>query len=565
MNTQHHTADLCVVGGGLSGLCAAVAAARHGAKVVLMQDRPVLGGNASSEIRMWVCGAHGPNNRETGLLEELELENFYRNSSLSYPVWDSVLYGMAKAESNLELLLNCSCLDCTMDGERIQKVKGWQLTTQTYHEVEAAFFADCSGDSILAPLSGAKYRVGREAREEYGEDIAPIQADKKTMGMSCLFQIRETDRPQTYIPPDWAYTYPDDSYLPECKHYIGDNYWWIEVGGEADCIADTEQCRDELLKIAFGVWDHFKNQAEHGVENWALDWVGFLPGKRESRRYIGEYVVTQHDVRAAGPFEDIIAYGGWSMDDHFPAGFYHRGSHPTIYHPAPSPWGIPFRSLYSVNISNLLFAGRNISVTHTALSSSRVMGTCAMLGQAVGTAVAQAVRLGKGIREIDVALLQQELLYDDCYLPGIQRVLSPLTLAAHTNAPAVTDGYDRPDNTEYHGYVGDLGQAIELRFEQPVQIQELRLVFDSNLNRPHHNMPCTYFLDEKNYRMPETLIRSYQVEADTSNGKVLLAQVENNRRRMVRHQVGKEVTALRLIPQTTWGDTQCRVFSMDVR
>jgi hypothetical protein len=398
MKYTNHTVDLCVVGGGLAGTCAAIAAARHGLKVVLMQDRPVLGGNASGEVRMWVCGAHGDNNREGGILEEIELENFYRNTGLNYSVWDSVVYEKAYLQEGLTLLLNTTCQTVQMDGSRIVSVTGWQMTSETYHTVQAKFFADCSGDSILAPLTGAEFRLGRESREEFGEPIAPPKADNKTMGNSCLFQIRETDRPQPFIPPEWAYSFPTDEDIPLREHDLGTNYWWIELGGDRDSIHDADELRHELLRIALGVWDHVKNHGDHGADNWVIDWIGFLPAKRESRRYVGDVIINQHDVEAGGKFEDIVAYGGWTMDDHFPAGFAHRGSYPTIHHPAPSPWGIPWRALYSKNIDNLAFAGRNISVTHTALSSSRVMGTCALLGQAVGTGVALAVKDGTDLR-----------------------------------------------------------------------------------------------------------------------------------------------------------------------
>ena len=157
-----HDTDLCVVGGGMAGMIAAISAARHGAKVLLMQDRPVLGGNASSEIRMWIRGCRGKNNQETGILEEIFLDNMYRNPERNYSIWDSILYEKVKNEPNITLLLNTACMDLTMKENRIQSVRGFQLTTYTFHTVTARYFADCSGDSILAPLSGAIYRVGRE-------------------------------------------------------------------------------------------------------------------------------------------------------------------------------------------------------------------------------------------------------------------------------------------------------------------------------------------------------------------------------------------------------------------
>ena len=559
-----HHVDLCVVGGGLSGTCAAIAAARHGLKVILMQDRPMLGGNASSEIRMWICGARDKDYKETGILEEIELENFYRNDNRCYQVWDTVIYEKAYMEPNLKLLLNCTCQKAEMDGDRILNVTGWQMTSETYHTVEATYFADCSGDSILAPLTGAEFRLGREARAEFDESIAPEEADKKTMGLSCMFQIRETDRPQTFIPPAWAMKITSDDDIPLREHHIGTNYWWIEVGGDRDSIHDTDDLRHELLAISYGVWDHVKNYGDHGAENWVLDWIGFLPGKRESRRYVGDYIVNQNDVTAGGHFDDIVAYGGWSMDDHFPAGFYHRGSYPTIHHPAPTPWGIPWRSLYSKNVANLLFAGRNISVTHTAMSSSRVMATCCLLGQAVGTGTAIAVQDGKAPRDIDVAKLQQALMLDDCYLPYLERTLSPLTREAATNAEITRDGVDRRFGEEDHCWYGKDGDTIEYRFDTPRHVDRVRLVFDSNMTREYHNMPSNYPLNETKYKLPNTLVRAYDVIAVTADGEETIASVTENRSRLVFHTVNKDITALRIVPKATWGCPEYRVFAVDL-
>ena len=167
MRKLSYETDLCVVGGGLSGLSAALAAARHGIQVVLIQDRPVLGGNASSEVRMWICGAHGKDNRETGIVEELTLENFYQNPGRKYTLWDSVLYGKAMNQENLTVLLNSSVLDAVCENGEIKSVTAWQSNAETFHTVSAKYFADCSGDSILAPLTGAEFRYGREAKAEF--------------------------------------------------------------------------------------------------------------------------------------------------------------------------------------------------------------------------------------------------------------------------------------------------------------------------------------------------------------------------------------------------------------
>ncbi len=562
MRTITYQTELCVVGGGMAGLCCAIAAARHGRRVVLVQDRPVLGGNASSEIRMWIGGAHGKDNREGGIIEEIFLENFYQNPSLKYPLWDSVLYEKAMAEENLTLLLNTSCLDATMDGDRIVSIKAWQSNAETFHVISAAYFADCSGDSILQPLSGAHCMYGREAKAEFGERIPPDVADKKTMGMSCLFQIRETDHPVAYTPPAWAYVYETDDDLPYKDHDKENNFWWIELGGEWDCIHDTDRCRDELLKICYGVWDHMKNRGDHGVENWELEWIGFLPGKRESRRYVGKYVVTQNDVEAEGRFDDIVAYAGWSMDDHFPEGFYYTKGHPTIYHPAPQPWGLPLRCMISENIQNLVFAGRNISVTHAALSSSRVMATCAVLGQALGTAVALALRDGCEVADVDIACLQQTLMEDDCYIPWHTRKLPALTLEAECTAPVVRNGLDRG---EENCWIGKKGDTIEYRFDGEREIHEIRLVFDNDMNRKYHNMPCNYPLVQTKFKLPRTLIREYRLEGIDAQGKEFTIHVKDNHQRFVKHGVDWRVERLRFVPLTTHGCEELRLFDFEIR
>ena len=556
LKTIHYQTELCVVGGGLAGICTAIAAARHGTKVVMIQDRAVLGGNSSSEIRMWVCGAHGKDNRETGIVEELLLENFYSNPGLKFPLWDLTLYGKVKAEENITLLLNSAVFDAVVENDTIKSVKAWQSNAETFHVVQAQYFADCSGDSILAPLSGAQFRYGREARSEFHETIPPEQADKKTMGMSCLFQIRETDHPVSFTPPEWAYQYETDDCLPYKDHFLDNNFWWIELGGEWDCIHDTDRCRDELLKICLGVWDHMKNHGDHGAQNWELEWIGFLPGKRESRRYVGEYTVTQNDVEAEGHFHDLVAYAGWTMDDHFPQGFYYTEGYPTIFHPAPQPWGLPLRAMISKNIRNLVFAGRNISVTHAALSSSRVMATCGILGQALGTAVAQSLKTHTDIRNIDIPTLQNTLMHDDCYLPWHQRKISSLSEKSPCTGDIVRSGFDRGDE---NCWVGQDGDAITYSFEGDTSVKEVRLIFDSNLNREEHNMPCCYPLHETKYKVPETLIRSFEID-----GTNCVLNIEENHQRFVRLPLNWNVSKITFRPKTTYGAKDFRLFSFEV-
>ncbi len=583
--SKNHRVDVCVIGGGLAGLCAAVAAARRGAQVLIMQDRPMFGGNASSEIRMWVCGAHGENNRETGLVEEIMLDSFYRNPYANYAIWDSILYEKVRFQPRLQALLNCSCLDAQMAGNRIVSVTGWQLTTQTVHTVEADLFIDCSGDSILAPLTGATYRRGRESSAEFDESIAPPAADQHTMGMSCLIQAREMTNARSYRPPVWAEPFTVD----KLRHRLPDptdkneNYWYLELGGQQDTIADTEQIRDELLDAAFGLWDFVKNSGHYPpeqVERLDLDWVGFLPGKRESRRYVGDLLMNQNHIDSGGRFDDLVAYGGWTMDDHHPAGL-RTSEPPNIFHPAPSPFGIAYRSLYSINIENLMFAGRNISVTHAALSATRVMATCALLGQAAGTAAALAVQektSPRGVYDKHLKTLQQQLMDDDCYLPGFQRMVPELTRQARLTADGpdpevVRNGFDRPIGDQENCWAGQPGATLTYTFDQPVTIRNIRLVFDSDLNRETlpedqaHNRPmqASTFLKDKAMVVPQTLVRDYRMDyLDESGAWVTLCQVTGQHQRLNRHTVAVDTQAIRLVPQATWGAKTCRIFAFDV-
>ena len=580
-----HTVDICVVGGGMAGLSAAVAAARHGASVLIMQDRPMFGGNASSEVRMWVCGAHGENNRETGIVEEIMLDSFYRNPYANYSIWDSILFEKVRFQPGLDYLLNCSCLDAQMDGTRIVSITGWQLTTQTFHTVRANLFIDCSGDSILAPLTGAQYRRGREGRDEFGEDIAPQQPDQKTMGMSCLIQVREHTKPRSYTPPAWAEPFTAEKLIHRMPDPMdkNENYWYLELGGEQDEIADTERIRDELQDVAYGVWDFVKNSGTYPsetVERLDVDWIGVLPGKRESRRYVGDVIMTQHDVRSGGHFEDLIAYGGWTMDDHHPAGL-RTSEEPTIFHPAPSPFGIPYRALYSVNIENLMFAGRNISVTHSALSATRVMATCATVGQAAGTAAALAVTRSetpRGLYQNHLKELQQQLMDDDCYLPFNKRPVSDLTASAvvesdQPGAENLRNGLDRPIGDTDNGWRGRPGSSVQYTFPELSPIRQIRLVFDSDLNREtlpeekkyNRPMQAGYFLNDQPMHVPKTLIRDYRIDfLDASDNWQTLCTVQGSYQRLQVHAVSVSAKAVRFVPLKTWGSEDFHIFAFDV-
>ena len=595
--------DVCIVGGGMAGTCAAIAAARNGAKVALMQDRPMLGGNASSEIRMWVSGAGSRvrNLQETGIMEELLLENMHRNPTRNFSIWDSVLYGKVQAEENIELLLNCACCFADCEDGRIQNVTGFQLTTYTWQTVEADVFIDCSGDSILAGLTGAEYMVGREARETFGEKWGLEEADKKTMGMSLMIQAHETDHKCEFVAPEWAYKFKTDEEMKfkphDCLDRIETNFYWIELGGEVDSIHDTEEIRDELIKIAYGVWDHMKNYGDHGADNWELDFIGFLPGKRESRRYVGDYILTQQDVENGTTFADDVAYGGWQIDNHLPGGFAMSGQDGNHLQKKrlTEPYGIPFRSLYSKNIENLMFAGRNISASHLAFATTRVMGTCAVIGQAAGTAAALMTRYGLSSRQFGkekINELQATLMEDDCFIPSLRRKMSPLctaeTLSADWgDASALLNGLDRKIWGNDNGYWGMCNRAVTYTFQEKTHLSEFRLIVDSDLDREYTEgnprvlniSTCLFRRMDYNYTsvgFPKCMLKAFRVEAQNEQGEWnTVYETNDNYQRMIREKIDVDAVAVRLIPVSTYfseklgraayGSAQAHIFSFEVR
>ena len=577
LRTEKHKTDFCIIGAGIAGICAALSATRHGAKVLLMTDRPVLGGNSSSECRVHICGAdiqnHNLNMRETGILEELRLENIKKNPNESYSLWDAVLYDKVRNEANIKLLMNCSCMDAKMAGNRISTVIGYQTTTQVYHEVEAKIFADCSGDSILAPLTGAEYRIGREAKKEFNESIAPEKADKKTMGMTCYFMTRKYNTPQDFTPPVWAYTYKNCDELPygHGGHTFWlQGYWWIELGGEHDSIHDTEELRDELLRITFGVWDHIKNHCleKKKAKNWGVAWIQFFPSKRESRRYIGDHVLNQNDIESEGRFDDIAAYGGWTMDDHHPTGFnaVKIGAPPTIFHHAPSPYGIPYRSMYSKNIENLMFAGRNISGTHMAISSTRVQGTCSTIGQAVGTAASIAIKKSIFPRDVNnyIKILQQTLINDDCYLPWVKQEFSTLTLQSELKASQgdpepLRDGINRTVGKHLHCWKCSPDDSVEYIFKNKAKVNKVTLILDSALDR---NISMTHTYKRKEgYVIPDVMPEEFHIEGLKSSKWTQVARISGNYQRFVHLGIGKEYEGIRFVLDKTHGAKKTKVYA----
>jgi len=440
MRTIESPYEFVVVGGGLAGICAAVTAARLGLHTALVQDRPVLGGNASSEIRVPPVGANQCNfaySRETGLVEELFLNNLLRNPTWNPEGWNLELETLVRSESNLDLYLNTAACDLETadagtgpDGgaqRSIVSVKAYCSMAETWHVFRAPLFADCSGDGILGSLSGARFRYGVEACAEFDEPMCPEVPTSETMGMSLQLRARDAGRPMPFVKPAWIDLTLEEGdfgpYRPVNEHFFPDTggFWWLEWGGELDTVHDTLHIKDEVQRITLAVWDYLKNRSplSERLVTYELDWLGAVPGKRESRRFEGDHILTMGDVDAQAFFPDAVAYGGWGFDHHPPGGF-HDKDNPSTHRYLRGPHNIPLRSLYSRNVTNLFFAGRNISATHYALSSTRVMLTCAQLGEAVGAAAARLDASCRSNREllapVRIAAVQDALVRADHHI-----------------------------------------------------------------------------------------------------------------------------------------------------
>lgn len=584
--------DVLVAGGGLAGVCAALAAARHGARVVLVHDRSRLGGNSSSEVKMHVVGASchkaRPGWREGGIIEELRLEDAVRNPQRSFEMWDLLLYDKVISEPNIRLLLDTTLYAVEKEGERIRRALARCDVSEHVYRIRASIFCDCTGDSRLGLEAGADFRIGREARSEYGESLAPEHADEQTLSSSILFTARDYGRPMPFRPPAWArkVTREHLRLRPVTSWEYG--YWWIAWGGQRDTIHDHQRIRFELLSIVLGVWDYIKNSGDHPSSvTWAMDWIGFIPGKRESRRLLGDYVLTQHDI-LRGDVEDAVAIGGWPMDDHPPAGFDEPELPPNRSVRPEEVYNIPLRALYSRNVPNLMMAGRNISCSHVAFTSTRVMGTCAVVGQAVGTAAAMCVEKGILPRQIyqDKRLLeelQQRLLRDDQTIRGrvnrdpndLARKAMVRASAEHPAAPAsrVIDGYTRDiplksGGKEIHQWAARLepgGVWIELRWSEPQWLGQVQLTFDSGFQR-ELTLTASETINRGIIRgpQPET-VRDYSIlyQPPGSSQWIPLVRVEGNYLRMRRHEFAPVLAeAIRVHVDATNGDPYARIFEI---
>ncbi|MGO8752777.1 MAG: FAD-dependent oxidoreductase [Thermoguttaceae bacterium] len=435
--------DTVVVGGGLAGTMAAIASARMGAKTALVQDRPVLGGNGSTEV---LVNPEGDTTREPldpgegGIIEE------FRGNSQGY---SERMLNVARREQYLDLYLNAHATGVRMKrpGE-IAAVEALQTNTGRRLAFSGRTFIDCTGDGSIGVWAGAEYRHGREPQSMYQETRAPEKGEdfKGTMGGTLRYASEVKADPVDFKAPEWAHKFLKCSDFAPERHpqlAFGGWQWVIEYGGVKNTYDDAEEIRDELLRIIWGMWDHAKNHCPKLAEDagrYQLTWVSHVVGKRESRRLLGDYVMTEHDIANTTLFPDRVSYGGWGVDLHPPGGFYDPGPPAVFSH--KFKFSVPFRSLYSKDVDNLMMAGRCISVSHVALGATRVMITCGLQGQAVGTAAGICKNhqtSPRGVWQSYIDELQQQLLKDGCYLIDLpNHDLRDLALTAKATASSVS-------------------------------------------------------------------------------------------------------------------------------
>ncbi len=582
--------DFVVVGGGLSGVCTALAAARHGAKTALVQNRAMLGGNASSEVRVHINGAGRGigfrNAIESGIILELLMANKEVNPQHSYHVFDEVLWEKTNFQENLDLYLNTHMHGVEMDGNRVVSITAVQNTTETEFTFEAPLFADTTGDATLADLAGADYIIGREGQDVYGESLAPKESDGHTMGNTVMFTTKDMGKPTPFKRPEWAYEITKERLGNRHIGELSPGYWWIELGGDhRSIITDGAEIQTELMRYAYGIFDYIKTCGEFDADNLALDWITSIPGKRESRRVYGDYMYTQIDIEEKRRFEDAIAYGGWTMDAHSVGGLEAEDSEEggTIWHPVDDVYTIPYRSVYSRNIENLFVGGRAISASHMAMSSSRVMSTLAIVGQAIGTAAAMANERNITPREVLTYIkeLQQTLIKDDCYIPGI---IADDTEDFVTNKPCaitassyiaggeptnINGDYARRVEEEEHAWISaemtDTPEWMQIKFEEPVEVDNMILRFDPNFGKVMFITQSANALAKQDPSMPTVLAKDYTLELLKDGAVVKTIEVADNAQRVNQYAFSEKVLCdtVKITVKSTYGDAHARVF--DVR
>ncbi len=409
--------DLVVVGGGMAGITTAISAARLGCTVALVQNRPVLGGNNSSEVRvglsglifqqpypnlgklvdevgsaghwtLWEANREPDTERSKKILEIIEKnpEKKIHNAGPKSNYTDDKKINMVLAEKNIKLFLNTHIIKAEKSDGKIVSVTGKNIISGKETKFSGAMFADCTGDGNLGFLAGADYRMGRESRLETGEEHAPEKEDNLVMGTSVQWYTEKLENTSPFPECPWAVQFTEET----CRHLTRGDWDW-ETGFYMDQIEDIEYIRDYGLRAAFGNWSFLKNHSKEKEKysNYRLEWIAYIGGKRESRRLMGDVVLKEQDLVNKVSYPDGSFTTTWTIDLHYPVALEGFDEEPFLSVAKDvkiEPYAVPYRCLYSRNIDNLFMAGRNISVTHVALGTVRVMRTTGMMGEVVGMA-----------------------------------------------------------------------------------------------------------------------------------------------------------------------------------
>ena len=395
-------ADLVVVGGGIAGICAAVSAARGGLRVALVQDRPVLGGNNSSEVRVHLGGRQnlGPYPRLGDVVAEIGPAKG-GNAQAASVYEDGRKLAVVAAEKNIGLFLNTKAVAVEKGGGDISSVRAVDVRSGDMTEFRAPLFVDATGDGTIGFLAGADYRMGRESHGETGEASAPERADMMTMGSSVQWYAKAS-APSAFPSLPWMIELTDETATAAMR---GD--WDWETGIGRDPIFEAERIRDYGMLVVYSNWAHVKNspKTRDRFANRELSWVASVAGRRESRRLVGDVIFSETDIDGETCFPDGTCLTSWSVDLHFPrksaeTKFIGEPFRAATVHKKVKSCPIPYRAMYSRNVGNLFMAGRDISVTHAALGTIRVMRTTGMIGEVVGMAATVCSRRGCSPREV---------------------------------------------------------------------------------------------------------------------------------------------------------------------
>ena len=546
---EQGTFDLIVAGAGVAGVVAAITAARYGLKTALINDRPLLGGNAAEEANVNLEGAAHRGRHETGIV--LEIKNYRHHHKCT---WSEAFLHFADAEENLTVFSDTLITQAHTENNRITQIEAIHTHTLKNYRFSAPYYVDATGDGWLGYYAGAAYRIGREAKFQHRESFAPENADGNTMSgcatliskhltdTLCGYQACDTGAPVQFHAPGWAFKMPEGDNLGRKPDRLDVGAWWMEMPGDYDDVFENEYTRDNMLRMAAGYFDWLKNSwpDREKAANYALTALGTYNAKRESRRLMGDHILTENDYTEGTSFPDAVCYSGWAIDVHHIKGIFSGpgGKYAVSKRVPITP--IPFGALYSKNIKNLMMAGRCISVSHLGLGPIRVMLTGGTMGQAVGTAAYLCKLYSQDPRDIcrqHIQQLQQLLLKDGMSIPGILHadendLARCSTVTATSFAPGgdpsnvLNDRMQRQDGDDYAWISKDpMPQSITLHFDRVKTVQQVRITLDI----PFDQYKYGYMAQP----VPQTLITDLTLSVLTENGWQDTATVTHNIQRLI--------------------------------